>query len=111
MIEPNEIRPILSFFHENIGREVTISLSFFDGFSEHQVARITDAGHRNEHGHHVHLASIDNHRRFEIDLDHYSFVTISRDHNAVELRKLLNSGGTFGLVVSLARKEAIGSSR
>ena len=105
LTDPNEIRPVLSFFRENIGREVTMSLYFFDGFSEHQTARITRAGHEHDHRLRVHLASIDQQRNFEIDLDQYSFVTISSDRKAVELRKLLSSGGTFGLVITKSRHE------
>jgi hypothetical protein len=98
--DPKEIEAILAFFRRHVGRELEITVSLFSGLTQSERMRVVNVGERGTSHYHVHLTNTHSQRQFEIDLHHYSFVTVSPDQKRVEVGRLLGSNITLRLTAS-----------
>jgi hypothetical protein len=88
--DPEEVEGVLAFFRKHVDKELDISISVFDGLTQYerlQVAEVGDLGSSKV------LLISGSQRRIEIDLHHYSFVTVSPDRKKLEIGRLL--GGSI----------------
>ncbi len=88
--DPAEVEGVLAFFRKHVDKELDISISVFDGLTQYerlQVAEVGDLGSSKV------LLTSGSQRRIEIDLHHYSFVTVSPDRKKLEIGRLL--GGSI----------------
>ena len=101
--DQSEIESVLSFFRQHSGRELDIALSMFDGLIQRERMRVVEAGQAGAPHYRVRLLSPDSQRELEIDLDHYSFASVSPDQKEVEITRLLGGNRTFRLIASEIR--------
>ena len=101
--EPLEIEAVIAFFRKHIGHELDIVISLFDGFSQRERLQVAEVGEPGPRRHRVRLISSHSHWELEIDLDHFSYATVSRDKSEVEIQRLLGNGLRFQLIASEIR--------
>ena len=100
LAESREIEEALSFFSRHLDRELNISISIFDGLAQREHYRVAEVGNKGSHRHRVRLVSLNSEREIEIDLDHYSLATVTRDQKAVEITRLLGSSVSVRITAS-----------
>src|SRR5262249_31419012 len=100
---PSEIEAVISFFRTHRGGELNISISFFEGYLQRERMTVVEAGDLHTPHYRIRLLSLDSHRELELDLDHYSFSSISPDRTEIELTRLLSGGQSFRLTASEIR--------
>jgi hypothetical protein len=96
--DPEEVEGVLAFFRKHIDKELDISISVFEGLTQYerlQVAEVGDLGSSK-----VLLISGPSQRRIEIDLHHYSFVTVSPDRKKLEIGRLLGGSTIMRITAS-----------
>lgn len=98
---PKEIDEILSFFQRCRGRNLDVSIVIFEGFTQREQLRVMEAGIPGSSPRTVRLANPSLHREIELDLEQFSFATISRDGKAIEIRQLLGGLAGFRLLASV----------
>ena len=92
LADSGEIEAVLAFFVMHRSRALQVSISIFEGLTQCEEMRVTDVGGDGQSRHRVTLSSLDSPRRLEIDLDHYSLVTVSPDRREIEITRLLGGG-------------------
>lgn len=97
---PKEISEILSFFQRNRGRDLDVEIIMFEGFTLREQLRVMESGIGHSPGL-VRLANTSLHREIELDLERFSFATISPDGKTIELRQLLGGLAGFRLLASV----------
>jgi O-phosphoseryl-tRNA(Cys) synthetase len=100
LADSREIEEALSFFSRHLGRELIISISIFDGLAQRERYKVAEVGNKGSHRHRVQLVSLNSQREIEIDLDHYSLATVTRDQKAVEITRLLGSSVSVRITAS-----------
>jgi hypothetical protein len=98
--DPKEMDLVLAFFRKYLGREVDIATSIFEGLTQYERMRVAEVGSSRLSPYRVRLISSSCQRQLEIDLHHYSFTTVSPDHKAVEMGRLLGGNITLRLTAS-----------
>lgn len=97
---PKEIGEVLSFFQRYRGRDLDVEIIMFEGFTQRERLRVMDSRIDHSSGR-VRLANASLHREIELDLEQFSFATISPDGKAIELRQLLGGLAGFRLLASV----------
>jgi hypothetical protein len=95
-----EIESAMRFFQKHVNQNLAISLTYFEGLTERQQMQVVEVTTQNAHRHRIRLVNPQNQMEIEINLDHFSFATLSEDHKAVEIRRLL--GGLVGFRLTAA---------
>ena len=74
-----------------------MEIIMFEGFTQREQLRVLESGIGHSPGL-VRLANSSWHREIELDLEQFSFATISPDGKAIELRQLLGGLAGFRLL-------------
>jgi hypothetical protein len=94
-----EMDAIASFFHKRRGSQLNISISFFEGYLQRERMSVAPENLNTPH-YQIRLLSLDSQRELEIDLNHYSFGSISPDQTEIEITRLLGGSRNFRLTAS-----------
>jgi hypothetical protein len=95
-----EVEIAMRFFQKHVNQDLAISLTYFEGLTESQRMRVIEASSQSAQRHRIRLINLQNQMEIEINLDHFSFATLSEDHKAIEIRRLL--GGLVGFRLTAA---------
>ena len=94
-----EMQAIVSFFDKHREHQLNITISFFEGYLQRERMTVGSGSQKLPH-YHIRLQSLDSQRELEIDLDHYSFGSISPDQTEIEITRLLGGNRNFRLTAS-----------
>jgi hypothetical protein len=95
-----ELEGAMRFFQKHVNQNLAISITYFEGLTESQRMQVVEASSLSTQRHRIRLINHQNQMEIEINLDHFSFATLSEDHKAVEIRRLL--GGLVGFRLTAA---------
>ena len=101
--EGTEMGAIISFFRQHRGQQLNVSISFFEGYLQRERMSVVEVDDPRAAQYRIRLLSIDSQRELEIDLDHYSFGSISPDQTEIEITRLLSGSRSFRLTASEVR--------
>jgi hypothetical protein len=95
--DPQEVEAVLEFFRTHLGRELNLSISVFDGLTQHERVKVQEVDATPPR---VLLAVVESLRKLTIDPQHFSFSTVSPDHTRLEIGRLLGSSIIMRLTVT-----------
>lgn len=92
-----EVVKVANFFRHNLGQELDIVTSLFEGVIHRERMRVSEVLQVGPHNFRVWLVSLDNKRSTELNLDRFSYATVTKDEQSVEIGQLLGDRMHFRL--------------
>jgi hypothetical protein len=95
--DPKEVEAVLAFFRTHLGRELNLAISLFEGFTQHERAKVQEVDKTPAR---ILLSVVQSQRQLTIDPHYFSFATVSPDHTRLEIGRLLGSSMMMRIIAT-----------